>query len=557
MASFSGLSLSFFPSLLVNTRSKSPTSPVSHICGASNSQKWSTNFEKSPLHLDKLSSVGYEQKIEDIKHLLQSIPENDPAESLALVDSVQRLGVNSHFHEEIETILQQFYKTTSDHIYGFYTLHDVSLLFRLLRQNGYCISADVFNNFKGKDGKFRGRLRQDTRGLMELYEAAQLGFEGEYVLDEAANFSSKILQECIAADHMDPNWSKMIKNKLRHPYHKTITRFAEKDFFQEFQWKKTLRELAIMDLHKRRSVYQAELRQISAWWNELSLSDNLKLARNQPIKWYTWSMAILMDDINMSAQRVELTKSISFIYLIDDIFDLYGTQDELTIFTEAINKWDYAAIDTLPDYMKMCYRALLDTTHEIAHKIHERHGYNPIDFLKKPWAKLCDAYLLEAKWFASGNLPTADLYLRNGKVSSGVHVVLVHLFFLFGLGGGAIHLKDASKLISSVATILRLWNDLGSAKDENQHGKGRSYIECYKKDNEGLSIVEAREHVLDMIENEWKIFNEECFCVNQSLTLSFKRASLNLVRIIPMMYSYNDNQQLPELEEYVKFMLFT
>ncbi|PIM98550.1 Tricyclene synthase [Handroanthus impetiginosus] len=558
----------------MNTSTKCPNCRVSHVCEASNSQKWSIAIEhniafdpsrldqyhhlneKSTLHLDKLYSAGYEQKIEDVKHLLQSMPENDPTESLALVDAIQKLGMNSHFQEQIENILQQFYKTTSGYIYGFYTLHDVSLLFRLLRQNGYCISPDVFNNFKGKDGKFRGKLRQDTRGLMELYEATQLSFEGEYVLDEAANFSSKILQECVAAGHMDPNWSKIITNKLRHPYHKTIARLTEKDFFQDFQWEKTLRELAVMDLHKGRSICQAELRQISAWWNELSLSDSLKFARNQPLKWYTWSMAILMDDINMSEQRVELTKSISFIYLIDDIFDLYGTQDELTVFTEAINKWDYAAIDTLPDYMKMCYRALLDTTHEIAHKIHEKHGYNPIDSLRTTWANMCDAFLLEAKWFGSGNLPTADLYLENGEVSSGVHVVLVHLFFLLGLGGGAIHLKDTSKLISSVATILRLWDDLGSAKDENQDGKDGSYIECYRKDNKGLSIMEAREHVLDMIENEWKILNEECFCVNQSLTLSFKRASLNFARTVSMMYNYDNNQQLPMLEEYVKFMLF-
>lgn len=86
----------------------------------------------------------------------------------------------------------------------------------------------------------------------------------------------------------------------------------------------------------------------------------------------------------------------------------------------------------------------------------------------RQWTSLCRAFLVEAEWLVSRDLPSAEEYLANGKVSSGVHVVLVHLFFMLGLGGpneGAVHLKDAStSLISYVAAILRLWDDLGSAK---------------------------------------------------------------------------------------------
>ncbi|KAL0442870.1 UNVERIFIED_CONTAM: Tricyclene synthase Oc15, chloroplastic [Sesamum latifolium] len=140
-------------------------------------------------------------------------------------------------------------------------------------------------------------------------------------------------------------------------------------------------------------------------------------------------MSILIDDLSLSLQRVALTKSIAFVYLIDDIFDVVGTLDELTIFTEAVNKWDYAAIDTLPDYMKMCYRALLDTTNGIGREIYKSHGYDPIDSLKTSWGSLCNAPY-GSEWFASGDLPTTAKYLE----------------------------------MESVATILRLWDDLGSAR---------------------------------------------------------------------------------------------
>lgn len=74
---------------------------------------------------------------------------------------------------------------------------------------------------------------------------------------------------------------------------------------------------------------------------------------------------------------------------------------------------------------------------------------------------------MEGRWFDCGESPSADEYLKNGVVSSGVHVVLVHAFFLLGqsITNQTVHLLDNDPLIiSSPATILRLHDDLGSAK---------------------------------------------------------------------------------------------
>lgn len=74
-----------------------------------------------------------------------------------------------------------------------------------------------------------------------------------------------------------------------------------------------------------------------SWWEELGLAKELKLARDQPLKWHMWSMEVLTDP-SLSEQRIELTKPISLVYIIDDIFDVYGTLDELTLFTEAVTR---------------------------------------------------------------------------------------------------------------------------------------------------------------------------------------------------------------------------
>lgn len=95
----------------------------------------------------------------------------------------------------------------------------------------------------------------------------------------------------------------------------------------------------------------------------------------------------------MAELRTELTKAISFIYIIDDIYDVYGTIKELTLFTEAVNRWDYANTKDLPDYMTMCLKALYDTTNDISSKIYNKHGWNPKVCLQKAVCHIVISYL--------------------------------------------------------------------------------------------------------------------------------------------------------------------
>ena len=74
------------------------------------------------------------------------------------------------------------------------------------------------------------------------------------------------------------------------------------------------------------------------WWKDLGLANELKFARDHPLKWYMWPMACLTDPI-LSEQRVELTKPFALLYIIDDIFDVHGTLDEFKHFTKLVNRY--------------------------------------------------------------------------------------------------------------------------------------------------------------------------------------------------------------------------
>ncbi|KAL6333747.1 hypothetical protein AAG906_028933 [Vitis piasezkii] len=394
--------------------------------------------------------------------------------------------------------------------------------------------------------KFKQNLSKDIKGLLGLYEAS-----GEYRRRRYPRGSPKIQHTLLNA-----GWNILITTKLRLAYQGSWPKASLTTSGPNGRLT-VLQELAKADFIMVQSIHQQELLQISKWWQDLGLAEELKFARDQPLKWYMWPMAVLPDP-SLSEQRVELTKPISMIYIIDDIFDVYGTLDELTLFTEAVNRWDIAAFETLPNYMKICFKTLDDITNEISNKVYKEHGWNPVDSLRKTWVSLCNAFLVEAKWFASGHVPKAHEYLKNGVISSGVHVVLVHLFFLLGHGitrGNVDLVDDFPSIISSTAAILRLWDDLGSAKDENQDGHDGSYIECYIKEHQGSSMENARQNVTYMISDLWKRLNKECLSQHPFST-SFTKGSLNIARMVPLMYSYDDNQSLPHLEEHMKSLLF-
>ncbi|CAL2254396.1 unnamed protein product [Prunus armeniaca] len=64
-----------------------------------------------------------------------------------------------------------------------------------------------------------------------------------------------------------------------------------------------------------------------------------------------------------------LAEVIALITIIDDIYDVYCTADELELFAE--DEWDILAMDNLPEYMKFCCQAMLDFYTEIEEKFGE------------------------------------------------------------------------------------------------------------------------------------------------------------------------------------------
>ncbi|KAA3472494.1 (+)-delta-cadinene synthase isozyme XC14-like [Gossypium australe] len=46
--------------------------------------------------------------------------------------------------------------------------------------------------------------------------------------------------------------------------------------------------------------------------------------------------------------------------IMDDIYDAYGTFEELQLLTNAIKRWHAEYIEQIPEYMKLFYKLFLD-----------------------------------------------------------------------------------------------------------------------------------------------------------------------------------------------------
>ncbi|KAL4595818.1 hypothetical protein ACB092_12G119200 [Castanea dentata] len=468
----------------------------------------------------------------------------DPLEQLELIDILQRLGLSRHFKGEMKRILEGLYHNDqSGDTWRKENLYATTLKFRLLRQHGYNISQGVFNIFKDKRGKFKACLCEETKGILSLYEASFLLTESENMLEELRNFATEHLQEYVK-QNKDKTLSAMVTYALEIPLHWRIIKFETRWFIDIYRSREDMNpillKLAEMDFNMVQAIHQEELKQVSRWWKNTRLGENLTFARDRLTELFFWSVGMIYQP-QFGCQRINLTKLGVLIVTVDDVYDVYGTLDELELFTDAIDRWEINAMDQLPDYMKICFLILYNFVNEMAFDPLKEQGFHIIRYLKKAWSDLCKSYLLEAKWYHNGYIPSLAEYLENAWISVSTPVILMHAYFMVTnpITKEALDcLEEYPKIFYWSSMILRLTDDLGTSTSELKRGDVPKSIQCYMNET-GASEKDAREYVKSLISIAWKKVNEERVA-SSPFCQTFIEITMNLARMGHFMYQYGD-----------------
>nr|KYP44299.1 hypothetical protein KK1_034212 [Cajanus cajan] len=412
----------------------------------------------------------------------------EPRSLLEFIDDVQvqRLGLSYKFEEDINRALHRIVSTENFKDQTHKSLHETALFFRILRQHGFHVSQDVFKSFQDEEGKFKADVSEDVQGLLSLYEASYLAFEEE--------------------------------------------------------------KLAKLDFNTIQSLNQKELQEMSRWWRDIGLASKLNFVRDRLMESFFWAMGILPEP-QFANCRKKLTEIAKLVTVLDDIYDVYGTLDELELFTDAVERWDVNTINTLPDYMILCFLALYNTVNAIAYDIFKDRGVKCLPYLKKAFCDMLKCFLKEAKWSINKVIPSFNEYLENAWISSSGGIFLIYSFFLTcqdqDITEQTLHsLTNYHELMRSLCTIFRLSNDLGTSTDEIERGETTNSVLCYLHET-GVSEENAREYLRTLIDKAWKNINKY-LVMDSTFPKSYVQVAINLARIAQCTYQYGDGFGRPD-----------
>ncbi|KAL5998588.1 threalose-6-phosphate phosphatase [Asimina triloba] len=233
------------------------------------------------------------QRAEKLKHDVKKMLRDPSIQELDLINEIQRLGVAYHFETEIRSALNRIYNAENndnddEDIYA------VALRFRLLRQEGYNVSSDVFKKFKDEKGDFNAALRDNIPGLLSLYEAAYFSTRDDSILDEALDFTTNQLNSVLP--HLSSPLSELVKLALDLPLLKRIERLQSRYFISIYQQDKgrndVLLEFAKLDFNILQSLHKKELSELSRWWKENDFARKLPYIRDRLVECYYWVLAV-------------------------------------------------------------------------------------------------------------------------------------------------------------------------------------------------------------------------------------------------------------------------
>ncbi|KAF8713006.1 hypothetical protein HU200_028796 [Digitaria exilis] len=160
---------------------------------------------------------------ENVREILKD-PKELP-ETLNLIITLQRLGLDSYYESEIDELLK-----------------------------------DVFLNFKSEDGSFAD---VDTKSLLSLYNAAYLRTRDEEVLDEAISYTTSCLQD--ALQHSESPLAAEVSSFLDIPLFKKVGIMEARNYISFYEKEPTrnqvILEFAKLNFNLQQLVFCEEIKE--------------------------------------------------------------------------------------------------------------------------------------------------------------------------------------------------------------------------------------------------------------------------------------------------------
>ncbi|XP_007022741.2 PREDICTED: ent-kaur-16-ene synthase, chloroplastic isoform X1 [Theobroma cacao] len=415
---------------------------------------------------------------------------------LSMVETIESLGIGEHFRKEITSVLDETYRCWlqgEEEI--FLDPATCALAFRILRVNGYDISSEPLTGF-AEEHFFNslGGYLKDLGAALELFRASQMMIHpDEQVLEKQNSWTSHFLKQelsnsSMSADKLRKYIIQKVNDALEFPHYASLERLVHRRNIENYAvdnirmlktsycsssiGNKDLLRLAVEDFNACQSIYREELKQLERWVQENRL-DKLKFAR-QKLAYCYFSAAATIFSPELSDARISWAKNGVLTTVVDDFFDVGGSEDELLNLIQLVEKHDVdVSIQCCSEQVEILFLALRSTISEIGEKAIAWQGRNVKTHVTEIWLDLLRSMLQEAQWLKNKSVPTMDEYMTNGYVSFALGPVILPALYLVGpsLSEGVVKSPEYNLLFKLVSTCGRLLNDIHSFKRESMEGK--------------------------------------------------------------------------------------
>ncbi|KAJ1256686.1 hypothetical protein BS78_K335600 [Paspalum vaginatum] len=496
--------------------------------------KWTGYFiELQPLPCSQQIRIKdrRDELVRKVRCMIQDFVSNKENLLLGMttVDALQRLGVRYHFEEEIAT----FMDVLSSKPVGGDDLCAIALQFRLLRQQHYDVTCEVFNNFVDENGVFKETIGSNVDALLSLYEAAQLGKCDEGVMKSAHVFTVDRLSSLANGCHLPKPILDKVLHALAFPTHRRTKRLQAKFYISIYEDDKESNQ-DILELAKLDFISCSRCT-VMKWYKDLKPRSTLgQYIREQPVECYYWALSVF-HELRHAKARMMFAKLLVLLSFFDDIFDSYGTLEELRQFNQAVQSWDEEAADRIGK----CYAYVMLHISKTLEEFVDDDGASRagIHCLKESLKEASTCMLQEVVWREERQIPTVDDYLKQAAAISVLYVPVAVISFM------GVDAKDEAitwackfpKIMEIAAVMCRLMDDVaGHENEKEERSKCFTAVDCYMKEH-GATVQQAKKALHGLIEEHWRRINQE-FLSNDKLPVPLLILLVDLVRTMDGMY---------------------
>ncbi|KAK4285637.1 hypothetical protein QN277_002308 [Acacia crassicarpa] len=455
---------------------------------------------------------------------------------LQMVDNLEKLGIDRHFKEEIGNVLDDTWRKwqqEEDEIVLEPTT--CAIAFRLLCLHGYDVCSGALDRFS-KD-KFCNTIQgylKDVEAVLELHKASHIVLHSnDSVLEELNSWTGLILQEYLSSSSTSTHqlynhFDHEVTFALRFPHHAYLDFIFNRRSIKHYKvdQKRTLKssysslnlankeflKLGTEDFSHHQSLFREEFDLYNQWVMQSGLE---RLVSKTKVAYNYFSAAATLTSPELREARLAWAKQGLVGCVVDDFFDVSGTEKEQINLVNLMDKWDVdVSKESCSETVKMIFLLLKRSICETAAIASKVQGRSVLNHLIQIWVDLLRCELKEAEWGRGKcSVPSIEECERNGSVSMALGPIMIPVMYLVGpkLPQAVIESDEYNHLFELVSLHGRYLNDINGYQREKDQGKLINLISlrlkhcCGEKSEQEIikemesKIDETRKEVLRLV----------------------------------------------------------